>query len=80
MRPILSAEVVLTKSSLVEDLELMKKLSRHGIRYVLINNLLPTAPELDKEVLYVKDRASDLRFKLSSELMQELGWSTQNSV
>lgn len=73
MRPILSAEVVLTKSSLVEDLELMKKLSRHGIRYVLINNLLPTAPELDKEVLYVKDRASDLRFKLSSELYARVG-------
>jgi len=80
MRPILSAEVVLTKSSLVEDLELMKKLSRHGIRYVLINNLLPTAPELDKEVLYVKDRAVICVSSFLLNFMQKLGWSTQNSV
>lgn len=73
MRPILSAEVVLTKSSLKEDIELMKELGKHGIRYVLINNVLPMTPDLDKEVLYVKDRTSDLRFRLSSELYAKVG-------
>jgi radical SAM protein with 4Fe4S-binding SPASM domain len=71
--PILSAEVVLTRSSLQSDIELVKTLGKHGVRYVLLNNLLPVSGSLDHEMLYEKDRTNnDLWHMLSLQFYNKV--------
>ncbi|NPV88143.1 radical SAM protein [Coprothermobacteraceae bacterium] len=66
--PGVAAEVVLTKSSLADDMKIVKELPRHGIKYVLLNNLMPTNAEYEKEVLYVKGHESQLKAEIYHEL------------
>ncbi len=70
--PVLCAEVVLMKSTLEDSVMLIKELSRHGFKYVLLNNILPMTPKMDNEVLYEKSKDDNLWHELSAQLYKDV--------